>query len=62
MNLVDMIELICDWFAATMRHDDGNIDKSLEINKGRFHMDEQTVSLLKNTVDTYFRGFKHEDY
>lgn len=62
MNLVDMIELICDWFAATMRHDDGNIDKSLEINKGRFHMDDQTVALLKNTVDTYFRGFKHEDY
>ena len=62
MNLVDMIELICDWFAATMRHDDGNIDKSLEINKDRFHMDEQTVALLKNTVDTYFRQFKHEDY
>ena len=62
MNLVDMIELICDWFAATMRHDDGNIDKSLEINKGRFHMDDQTVALLKNTVDTYFRQFKHEDY
>ncbi len=62
MNLVDMIELICDWFAATMRHDDGDIDMSLEINKARFNMDEQTVAILKNTVDTYFRGFNHEDY
>ena len=62
MNLVDMVELICDWFAATLRHDDGNIYKSLEINEGRFHMDEQTVALLKNTVDTYFRGFNHKDY
>lgn len=62
MNLVDMIELICDWFAATMRHADGNIDKSIEINKVRFSMDDQTAALLKNTVDTYFREFKHEDY
>jgi hypothetical protein len=62
MNLVDMVELICDWFAATMRHDDGDINKSLQINKKRFNMDEQTVTLLKNTVDTYFSSFSHEDY
>lgn len=62
MNLVDMVELICDWFAATMRHDDGDINKSLQINKKRFNMDEQTVAVLKNTVDTYFSSFSHEDY
>lgn len=62
MNLVDMVELICDWFAATMRHDDGDINKSLQINKKRFNMDEQTVTVLKNTVDTYFSSFSHEDY
>lgn len=62
MNLVDMVEMICDWFAATLRHDDGDINKSLQINKDRFKMDEQTVSILKNTVDTYFSSFSHEDY
>ena len=62
MNLVDMVELICDWFAATMRHDDGDIYKSLEINKERFHMDAQTAAILKNTVDTYFSQFSREDY
>ena len=62
MNLVDMVELICDWFAATLRHDDGDINKSLQINKDRFNMDDQTVAVLKNTVDTYFSSFSHEDY
>lgn len=62
MNLVDMVELICDWFAATLRHDDGDINKSLQINKDRFNMDDQTVAVLKNTVDTYFSSFSHEGY
>lgn len=54
MTLVDVIEMLCDWKAATLRHDDGNIDKSLEINKERFNISEQLVSVLKNTVDAYF--------
>lgn len=54
MTLVDVIEMLCDWKAATLRHDDGNIDKSLEINKERFNVSEQLVSILKNTVDAYF--------
>lgn len=32
MTLVDMIEMLCDWKAATERHNDGDILKSLEIN------------------------------
>lgn len=54
MTLVDVIEMLCDWKAATLRHDNGNINKSLEINKERFNMSEQLVSVLKNTVDAYF--------
>jgi hypothetical protein len=54
MNLIDLVEMICDWKAASERHADGDIYKSLEINKDRFGMNEQLVSILKNTVDYLF--------
>ena len=37
MNLIDLVEMLCDWKAATMRHEDGDIWKSLQINKKRFN-------------------------
>jgi hypothetical protein len=51
MNLLDLVEMMCDWKAATMRHDDGDIRKSLEINKERFNLSPQLYSILKNTID-----------
>lgn len=53
MDLFDLIEMICDWKAAVMRHDDGDIYKSLEINKERFKIGDQLYSILKNTVDRF---------
>ncbi len=53
MHLIDLIEMLCDWKAATFRHDDGNIYKSLEINRERFEMSEQLVSILKNTINMF---------
>ena len=50
MNLVDLIEMICDWKAATRKHRDGNILKSLEINAKRFNIDPQLLAILHNTV------------
>jgi hypothetical protein len=50
MNLVDIIEMICDWKAATRKHRDGNILKSLEINAKRFNIDPQMLAVLHNTV------------
>lgn len=51
MNLIDVIEMLLDWKAATMRHNDGDINKSLEINKNRFKLDKVTLyDILKNTV------------
>jgi hypothetical protein len=51
MNLFDLIELICDWKAATLRHNNGNILKSLEINKERFNISDQLYDILVNIVD-----------
>lgn len=53
MNLMDVVEMVCDWIAAVKRHNDGDIYKSLEINKKRFNIDEQLYSIIKNTVDHF---------
>lgn len=50
MNLFDLVEMFCDWKAATMRHDNGDLMKSIEINKERFNMSDDLVSIFKNTV------------
>lgn len=54
MNLVDLIEMLCDWKAATMRHNDGNIMESIEINQERFGYDDGIKQLMINTVKYYF--------
>lgn len=51
MNLIDLIEMICDWKAASERHADGDIYKSLMINKERFGISDQLLQILRNTVD-----------
>ena len=54
MDLIDLMEMFCDWKAATERHADGSIDKSILINKDRFGISEQLVKILQNTVKRYF--------
>lgn len=50
MTLFDVIEMIIDWYAATKRHKDGDIYKSLDINKEKFNIDNQLHNILLNTV------------
>lgn len=50
MTLIDLMEMLCDWKAATMRHNDGNIRKSIEVNGKRFKINSQLVKILENTV------------
>lgn len=50
MTLIDIIEMFCDWKASTLRHNDGNLLKSIEINAERFNMDEQLKQILMNTA------------
>lgn len=56
MCLIDVIEMFADWCAATHRHDDGDIRKSIEHNKGRFEMSEQLARLFKTTANKYAMG------
>ncbi len=50
MTLIDIVEMLCDWDAAASRHNDGDIMRSIDINKDRFGLSDQLVSIMKNTV------------
>ena len=50
MTLIDVVEMFCDWKASTLRHNDGNLLKSIEINAERFNMDGQLKQILMNTA------------
>lgn len=51
MSLLDLVEMLLDWKAATLRHADGDIRKSIEINHKRFGFSEETKAILLNTVE-----------
>jgi hypothetical protein len=51
MNLIDLLEMICDWKASSERHADGNIFNSIEVNQKRFGYSDDLKEILKNTVD-----------
>jgi hypothetical protein len=51
MTLVDVVEMLCDWKAATERHDDGDLERSLGIQQTRFNLSKQLVNILHNTAE-----------
>lgn len=53
MNLLDLIEMFVDWKAASERHNDGNILKSIEKNAVRFRMSMQLQRIFENTAKLY---------
>lgn len=50
MSLLDLVEMVCDWKAASARTKQGSIAQSLVHNKQRFGIDDQLASILENTV------------
>lgn len=54
MSAVDVVELLCDWKAASERHHSGNIRKSIAVNAERFGINPQLVRILENTAVEVF--------
>jgi hypothetical protein len=50
MNLVDVIEMLADWKAATARVTDGDLDRSITQNAERFGYGPEFETLLRNTA------------
>ena len=50
MNIMDVVEMLCDWTASAMRTKDGDIYQSLEFQKDRFGISDQLINIMKNTL------------
>ena len=50
MTLVDLVEMLADWKAATERQDNGSLERSLGIQKERFGISDQLAHILYNTA------------
>lgn len=53
MNLIDIVEMFCDWQAATKRHNNGNILASIEINQKRFGYSDDLKRIFLNTAEWF---------
>jgi hypothetical protein len=51
MNLIDILEMFCDWKASSKRQHDGNLVKSIETASKKYGMSSQLASIFKNTAD-----------
>ncbi len=51
MNLVDIIEMLIDWKCSGLRHNDGCIFKSIEINQKRFGYSDEMKAIFINTAN-----------
>jgi hypothetical protein len=54
MDLLDIVEMLCDWKASSERQNNGNIRKSIETNAKRFNMSPQLVKIFENTASLLF--------
>ncbi len=56
MTIVDVIEMLCDWLAASMRHndDDHSIFKSINYNRTRFKIKKDMAEIMWNTAIDVF--------
>jgi hypothetical protein len=50
MNLVDIVEMLCDWAAASERHVNGDLRESICINRERFRFDGNLEAIFENTA------------
>lgn len=60
MNLIDVVEMIADWKAASLRHADGDIMKSIECNQKRFNYSDDLKKILQNTIQ--YLGWDERHY
>lgn len=53
MSLLDLVEMFCDWLAASKRHADGDVRRSIEINKVRFDYSDELKQIFHNTLSLF---------
>ncbi len=53
MNIIDLVEMLCDWKAASTKREDGDLIKSIDFCNGRYNLGIQLVSILKNSAHLF---------
>jgi hypothetical protein len=53
MNIIDLIEMYCDWAAATASRVNGNLQESIDLNGRHFGMGDVLTGIFRNTYDRY---------
>lgn len=50
MTIIDLVEMLCDWKAASLRTKQGSILASIDHNEQRFKLSPQLAEIFRNTV------------
>jgi len=53
MTLVDLVEMLLDWWASTQRHEDGDIFRSITLNEKRFNIPPELSDIFRNTIRSF---------
>lgn len=61
MCLLDLVEMLCDWKAAALRHADGDLLKSIELNQKRFGYSDELKQIFLNTVKYFEESVPHAE-
>jgi hypothetical protein len=51
MDLIQLIEMLADWKAATLRHKDGSLRQSIALNMDRFGYGTEIYTILMKTAE-----------
>lgn len=51
MNLIDLVEMLCDWRASAERQNDGNVREGLYVCAEKFNINPQLLKILENTIE-----------
>ena len=57
MNMNDLMEMVCDWFAASLRSDTSFID-GLDLNVKKYGIPPMLENIIVNTYNDYFKKFE----
>jgi hypothetical protein len=53
MDLIDLIEMYCDWAAANLRNESGDLRRSIEISSPKYGIESPLRDILLNTWERY---------
>lgn len=59
MNIIDLLEMICDWFAASIRSDSPFLE-GLNSNIKRHNISPQLENIIRNTYNEYFKDIEDD--